>query len=154
MSLSTFDATLLAIRVLRSFPPSGCSKDPCCGGHTAAEILAQWEAVFPTVPITIEQITALLTAQAKRGVFRTGCFNGVQCFGVNTMMVQSNFHNIVYLRQQDGYNGFIPGECGGSNGVTSSTGNAGATASYTTNSGSCQGSGTGGINGTSTVRCS
>lgn len=139
MSLSVFDTTLTAIKVLRSFPPSGCSKSFCCGGHTVDEILSQWQTVFPTVPITEDHLNLVLTAQAKRGVFRRLCNNaGEPCFGVNTMMVQSNYQNLIYVQQQEGYNGFIPGDptgCG--NGITVAV--PSGSASYTTNSGSCQG---------------
>lgn len=87
-----FQDTLNLIKAVRSLGHTGCSVN--CG-HTASAIHAEYNALFPDAPLTLEQVTELLEYQAGKGVFRKSGFaqDGGFYWVVNPEMNQVNPSN-------------------------------------------------------------
>jgi len=69
-----YDETLELIMTLRSLPTTGCGSN--CG-YTSEEIFTQHNALFPGTALTLDETSALLQFNAKRGVFLLGgCASG------------------------------------------------------------------------------
>jgi len=118
---STFDNTVLLIKTFNSLPTGhftvvGTQK---VYGWSAADIFAQLNSVLPGSGLSLADVTSLLAAGAKKGIFNiVGCIDNVPAYWLNPSMVQSNWANIAYLRACANYNGFAPGPIVGFTGGT------------------------------------